>query len=474
MALAKRKSAAAGGGRRGSCRGQVEGGRPRARQDEGLPGLAGYEEMTLMKCHRLTRAISLYFRSGYPSRAGIHISEPEQWKMPSTKKKPLVYFYGTKQIAFCNYADLEAFTEEKKDLYLFSDMEHSSHHRHEDDKANSGSVSTSDNVWLHSAGGTSNQPTLGLVTATECLILPAKVDSTCNSEASENGTSETELKSNGTSSLTHEHSNCTTPNKDEQLRAEYSEILPDSPNSKNEVSKSDGDEHLPLVKRARVPMERSQLEDSPVDEIDASNKKPELATTLDQCDRNVPSRENDSCEETLMDTKNGQWHTFSSLALKELNHRKIKDRSTSPDSMPMKELIAVAQARRFSRSTSFPDNFLNAKYIPETSINTPPKEGSHRQLSPSNRIIRPTSGNDNVHSRSPFDNIQLKKLVGHDEANAVTKVFQRFLSTLTRTKESGAEMYIPLSFRQFYLEFSMLLHLLETQHGRIEKQCLKV
>ena len=129
-------------------------------------------------------------------------------------------------------------------------------------------------------------------------------------------------------------------------------------------------------------------------------------------------------------------HTFSSLALKELNHRKIKDRSTSPDSMPMKELIAVAQARRFSRSTSFPDNFLNAKYIPETSINTPPKEGSHRQLSPSNRIIRPTPGNDNVHSRSPFDNIQPKKLAGHDEANAARRSFKDFLSTLTRTKES--------------------------------------
>jgi hypothetical protein len=30
------------------------------------------------------------------------------------------------------------------------------------------------------------------------------------------------------------------------------------------------------------------------------------------------------------------------------------------------------------------------------------------------------------------------------------------------------EMYIHLSFRQFYLEYSMLLHLLGTQHGRIE------
>ncbi|KAJ1292197.1 hypothetical protein BS78_02G373400 [Paspalum vaginatum] len=44
------------------------------------------------------------------------ISEPEQWDIaaPAPKKKLLVYFYGTKQIAFCSYADLEAFTEEKK------------------------------------------------------------------------------------------------------------------------------------------------------------------------------------------------------------------------------------------------------------------------------------------------------------------------------------------------------------------------
>lgn len=106
--------------------------------------------------------------------------------------------------------------------------------------------------------------------------------------------------------------------------------------------------------------------------------------------------------------------------------------------MPMKELIAVAQARRFSRSTSFPENFLNAKYIPETSVNTPPMEGSQRQLSPSNRITRSTSANDNVHSMSPFDSIQHKKLAGHDEANAARRSFKDFLCTMTRTKESIA------------------------------------
>jgi len=30
----------------------------------------------------------------------------------------LVYFYGTKQVAFCSYADLKAFTEEKKKSLL--------------------------------------------------------------------------------------------------------------------------------------------------------------------------------------------------------------------------------------------------------------------------------------------------------------------------------------------------------------------
>lgn len=130
------------------------------------------------------------------------------------------------------------------------------------------------------------------------------------------------------------------------------------------------------------------------------------------------------------------------MALKELNHRNLKDKSTSPDSMPMKELIAVAQARRFSRSTSFPDNFLNAKYIPETVVDTPAfKEGSQKQLSPLNRIIRSTSTNDNIHSRSPFDSQQqknLSKLTGHDEANAARKAFGSFLGTLTRTKENIA------------------------------------
>ncbi|CAM0152779.1 unnamed protein product [Urochloa decumbens] len=628
------------------------------------------------------------------------------------------------------------------------------HKDQEDAKTYSGSVSMSDNVWFHSSAGTFNQSVaLGTISSNRKFNPSAKADSTCNSEASENGASETELKSNGTSNLPMDaavifkrkrnadrkpvphYKDCTAPNKDEELQAECCEILPDSPNSKNEVNKSDGDEHLPLVKRARVRMGRSKLEDSPTDEIDVSNKKPELGITADQCDMHgtpaipgnddpadqasamvntvsnpssrfdmpilsgevrsswkskeyhpkilaldveaalppskrlhraleamsanvaatnnsisevtgqsnmvingslstennlsnvstdavvtvsnksgivespgpsldtqfvhspsgkctsesilhnntvsdsasVPSKANshdnhamtngDICGETHMDskaancslvcneldndvygkasaicmksnepalevtqttsvpdrlssslekgsenlvtidakatrpidsaacnvniidkpvghpnnnviinamchgdtgvvesvnnmgdtasnsslatksssiqsdadTRTSEVHTFSSsLALKELNHRNLKDKSTSPDSMPMKELIAVAQARRFSRSTSFPDNFLNAKYIPETSVSTPPKEGSQRQLSPSNQITRSTSANDNAHSRSPFDSIQQKKLAGHDEANASRRSFKDYLSTMTRTKESIA------------------------------------
>ncbi|XP_062215550.1 protein HUA2-LIKE 2-like [Phragmites australis] len=649
---------------------------------------------------------------------------------------------------------------------LVSDDNKEDLHRHkhvEDDKANPGSVSKPNNVWLHSSGGTFKQPEFFETSNIDKkLNPPAKVDDTCNSEASENGASETELKSNGTSNLpmatavifkrkrksnrTVPHStDCTAPNKDEELQAESSENLADSPNSKNEVNKSDGDEHLPLVKRARVRMGRPQLEYSAVDEIDVSNNKAELFTPVDQCgihsthaiqgndysadqvsavvntvsnsssifdmpvssgdgnpswknkeyqpkiltldveaalppskrlhraleamsanvaetvnglpevtglndlvlsspfslansnsnksaeavgatfnksaevqsprpslnmefvhsptgkmytsesilqnnnvphSTSVPSEANDIdnhimikgniCEGTHMDSKNTngslvcnevdndvcgkpsalcmklnepaldvtlatsvpdrlssslekaggnavtkpiggkdtkpisgkdtkpigsaacdvdrssepieqtnnnvitdaicrgetviaestnnvrdtssnsslatklssilsdadtrafEVHTFSALALKELNHRNLKDKSTSPDSMPMKELIAVAQARRLSRSTTFPDNFLNAKYIPETLVSTPPKEGLHRQLSPSNRIIRSTLTNDNFQSRSPFDSIQHKKLAVHDEANAARRAFKDFLDTLTRTKESIA------------------------------------
>ncbi|XP_020592867.1 protein HUA2-LIKE 3-like [Phalaenopsis equestris] len=54
---------------------------------------------------------------GFPAWPAM-ISEPEKWGFSSDRKKLLVYFYGTKQIAFCNHADIEAFTEEKKKSLL--------------------------------------------------------------------------------------------------------------------------------------------------------------------------------------------------------------------------------------------------------------------------------------------------------------------------------------------------------------------
>ncbi|MCE3050701.1 hypothetical protein HAX54_047907 [Datura stramonium] len=42
------------------------------------------------------------------------VSEPEKWGYSRDRKKVLVYFFGTQQIAFCNPVDVEAFTEDKK------------------------------------------------------------------------------------------------------------------------------------------------------------------------------------------------------------------------------------------------------------------------------------------------------------------------------------------------------------------------
>ncbi|CAN0892613.1 Protein HUA2-LIKE 2 [Linum grandiflorum] len=50
---------------------------------------------------------------GFPAWPAM-VSEPEKWGYNSDWKKVLVYFFGTQQIAFCNPADIELFTEEKK------------------------------------------------------------------------------------------------------------------------------------------------------------------------------------------------------------------------------------------------------------------------------------------------------------------------------------------------------------------------
>ncbi|KAJ8547501.1 hypothetical protein K7X08_011087 [Anisodus acutangulus] len=50
---------------------------------------------------------------GFPAWPAT-VSEPEKWGYSRDRKKVLVYFFGTQQIAFCNPVDVEAFTEDKK------------------------------------------------------------------------------------------------------------------------------------------------------------------------------------------------------------------------------------------------------------------------------------------------------------------------------------------------------------------------
>ncbi|GMH20492.1 hypothetical protein Nepgr_022333 [Nepenthes gracilis] len=54
---------------------------------------------------------------GFPAWPAT-VSEPEKWGYSPDWRKVLVYFFGTDQIAFCNPADVEAFTEEKKQSLL--------------------------------------------------------------------------------------------------------------------------------------------------------------------------------------------------------------------------------------------------------------------------------------------------------------------------------------------------------------------
>ncbi|XP_078441741.1 protein HUA2-LIKE 2-like isoform X3 [Wolffia australiana] len=50
---------------------------------------------------------------GFPPWPAV-ISDPQKWGYSSDRRKLFVYFFGTKQIAFCNHSDVEVFTEEKK------------------------------------------------------------------------------------------------------------------------------------------------------------------------------------------------------------------------------------------------------------------------------------------------------------------------------------------------------------------------
>ncbi|XP_010905253.1 protein HUA2-LIKE 3 isoform X2 [Elaeis guineensis] len=123
-----------------------------------------------------------------------------------------------------------------------------------------------------------------------------------------------------------------------------------------------------------------------------------------------------------------------------------RDRCSSPDLTPMKDLIAAAQAKRLlSRSTSFSDNYVDYKVEAVLSPSLASKEDSFGRGSPSNPMINYTCAiddrlqNPRNNSRSPFGGLRqksLSKLTDHAEAYAARKSFEALLCTLTRTKES--------------------------------------
>ena len=136
-------------------------------------------------------------------------------------------------------------------------------------------------------------------------------------------------------------------------------------------------------------------------------------------------------------------HGSLATPLKESDRRiNPKDTSLSPDSMPLKELIAAAHARRFCQPTSFIDSFLDSNVISPLANIPSAKEGLGGRFSPSNNnTIR--SASDRVHTQQNsgkilFDDMQQKssnKVAGHDEARSARRAFEHFLGTLTRTKE---------------------------------------
>uniref|UniRef100_A0ACD5YXQ3 Uncharacterized protein n=1 Tax=Avena sativa TaxID=4498 RepID=A0ACD5YXQ3_AVESA len=149
-----------------------------------------------------------------------------------------------------------------------------------------------------------------------------------------------------------------------------------------------------------------------------------------------------TCSQSVADARTFEAHGSLATPLKESDRRiNPKDTSLSPDSMPMKELIAAAHARRFSQPTSFIDNFLDSNVISPLANIPSAKEASGSRCSPSNNTVR--SASDRVHTQQNsgtilFDDTQqksLNKLPGHDEARSARRAFENFLGTLTRTKE---------------------------------------
>jgi hypothetical protein len=102
-----------------------------------------------------------------------------------------------------------------------------------------------------------------------------------------------------------------------------------------------------------------------------------------------------------------------------------REKCISPETTPMKDLIAAAQARRLlSRCMSFSENHIDSKNLVESPIDS--RDGSSvGQPSPLNPVARQIDG------RGPNSGAR-----GHAESHAARKAFEAFLFTLTRTKDS--------------------------------------
>ncbi|MQL89869.1 hypothetical protein Taro_022453 [Colocasia esculenta] len=176
----------------------------------------------------------------------------------------------------------------------------------------------------------------------------------------------------------------------------------------------------------------------------------------------------------------------------------VKHKSTpkgsgfSPDSTPMKVLIAAAQAKRFfSRSGSLSENG-NCKLVPDYVSRAPLVHKSGNKSSPPNSVVNCTPTLDEEtsslqsSSRSPDATMHLKnsvhlidgeevrldsvtvhkqkslnKTMGHAEVTAARKSFEILLSSLSRTKESiGRATRVAIDCAKYGIAGEVLLEML--------------
>ncbi|KAG0546115.1 hypothetical protein BDA96_02G419900 [Sorghum bicolor] len=191
------------------------------------------------------------------------------------------------------------------------DKQEDSAHRKciEDDKLSPCSVSgTKEAVFSHPSQGTCSQLAASGASNDDegpCIVIDS-VQCTFSNEVSKPGVRDKEVKLNGTVDLPmtttrtfkrkRRANTCRAnnpvsselKNMDRALQPRSNGDLVYSPNLRNEINRSHGDEHLPLVKRARVRMERSPLENATVDEPGHSSDKTEPAK-LDPCIKHATS-----------------------------------------------------------------------------------------------------------------------------------------------------------------------------------------